>query len=186
MSRPLVLLDVDGVLNAIPYLGLSEAWPDWQSGTAVAGGGTYRITWSPSVVATVLSWADVAEVQWLTTWGHDANVSLRHLLEMPGLPVAGTHDEDPFAAPVEGRSLADVTPAAPDALTGRWWKFDVVRRLVRAEPDRRVVWIDDDLAGQEDVRAWMSASADCLLVAPDPASGLTPEDLAEIDRWLRS
>ncbi len=188
MTRPLVLLDVDGVLNAVPYFGRSEAWADWQVGEAAAAGSRFRITWSPSVVNAVLSWRESADVQWLTTWGHDANASLRHLVGLPELPVAGTHEDaaDPAgAADAEAGAHAAVTPAAPDPLTGRWWKFDVVRRLVQECPDRRIVWIDDDLARQEDIRTWMRRTAQCLLVAPEPSSGLTSAHLDSVAAFLR-
>ena len=184
MSRPLVLVDVDGVLNAVSLLGRSEAWDDWRVGTAEADGRTFRITWSPTVVAAVLGWRDVADVQWLTTWGHAANTSLRHLLELPELPVAGTHDA-PVPPVGDGETHADVAPAAPDPFTGRWWKFDVVRALVRADPERPVVWLDDDLAGQEDIRAWMRREASCLLIAPQPASGLTTAHLDAVEAFLQ-
>ena len=186
-AQPVVLLDVDGVLNAI---GGSRAWADWRHGFATAEGRDFPITWSPSVVAAVRSWRDVADVQWLTTWGSDANVSLRHLLDLPELPVAGTYDDVDGPGIAQGDpnpqagAHASVAPAAPDGLTGRWWKFDVVRRLVRAEPLRRLVWIDDDLAGQREVREWMRREARCLLVAPDPRSGLVPEHLRSVEDFL--
>lgn len=185
MSPPLVLLDVDGVLNA---LDAGPTWPDWQVGEAVAAGRAFRIHWSPSVVSRVLRWTEVAEVQWLTTWGHDANRSLRHLLSMPELPVAGTHEggaDVEAAAPSVARSHADVAPAAPDPLMGRWWKFDVVSRLVRSDPERPLVWIDDDLFGAADMAEWTSAHARSLLVAPDPRSGLDADDLDAVDGFLR-
>ena len=77
-----------------------------------------------------------------------------------------------------------MTPAAPDELTGRWWKFDLVRRVVRGDPSRRVVWVDDDLAGQVEVRAWMEREADGLLVAPSPRTGLSPADVATVEAFL--
>ena len=186
---PLVLLDVDGVLNA---LGPSDdSWHDWERGSAVAAGRTWPVRWSPSVVAAVRSWQDVADVQWLTTWGEDANAGLHALLGLPELPVAGTAQEPAAPEPVQGApatdepALAAVTPAAPDPLSGRWWKFDVVRRLVSAQPERRVVWIDDDLVAVQDVRAWTRAHADCLLVAPDPRTGLVAPQLRSVERFLR-
>ena len=181
MTRPLVLIDVDGVVNA---LGVSLAWDDWRDGHAVADERAFPIRWSPTVVSRVLGWTEVADVQWLTTWGHDANTSLRHLLAMPELTVAGTHTDPDGQQSPEAAAHAQVTPAARDALTGRWWKFDVVRRLVQREPGRPVVWLDDDLAGQRDVHAWMHAHTDCLLVAPDPGSGLTADQLDAIGVFL--
>jgi len=187
--QPLVLLDVDGVLNAVQAWGRSDAWPDWCTGSATADGRSFPITWSPSVVAAVRSWRELAEVQWLTTWGHDANTSLRHLLELPDLPVAGTYDDVDGPAgdrDADGPAHASVAPAAPDRLTGRWWKFDVVRRIVHTGGSRRIVWLDDDLAGQDDVRAWMRQHTSSLLVAPDPRSGLTPAQLEAVEAFLRA
>lgn len=188
---PLVLLDVDGVVNALGR-PLPADWPEWRSGKAAAQGRDYAIAWSPEAVRRVLGWHESgrAEVQWLTTWGHDANRTLRHLLELPELAVAGTFAD--AMAPVGGEpdpgtgSLAAVTPAARDELTGRWWKFDVVRRIVREQPGRRLVWLDDDLAGQDDVRDWVRREADCLPLAPRPASGLAPHDLEVVEAWLGS
>lgn len=190
-ARTLVLVDVDGVLNV---LGIPERGRDWRSGEAVAAGRSWPIRWSPDVVDRIAGWSLVADVQWLTTWGHDANTSLRHLLGLPELSVAATHDAplDPDAARADdegdpgppGPSHAAMTPAAPDALTGRWWKFDAVRRIVHADPDRRLVWLDDDLYGQEEVRAWMRAHATALLIAPDPRTGLVQEQLNAVERWL--
>lgn len=184
-TRPLVLLDVDGVLNAVAA-GRPGAWDDWRTGVATAEGRSFPITWSPSVVRAVRGWREVADVQWLTTWGHDANASLRHLLELPELPVAGTYDEPAGGAPDRaGATHAAVAPAAPDPLTGRWWKFDVVRRLVRTWPGRRIVWIDDDLHAQDDIRQWMRQETSCLLVAPPASSGLTSAHLQSIEEYLR-
>lgn len=193
MSRPLVLLDVDGVLNAIPRFGDLGAWESARTGEADAAGSRFRITWSPAVVEAVRSWREVADVQWLTTWGHDANLSLRHLVGLPELAVAGTYDDQAGSAGLEGipdsdarpGAHADVAPAARDPLTGRWWKFDVVRLLVRAEPRRRIAWLDDDLAGQDDIRGWMRREVPCLLVAPEPAYGLTAAHLDSVDTFLR-
>lgn len=188
--RPLLLLDVDGVLNAVTALPDPAVWPDWRQGRATAAGRSWPISWSPSVVAAVLGWRELADVQWLTTWGHDANGELRDLLGLPELPVAGTHADADFPPqagepdPVLQGSLAAVTPAAPDELTRRWWKFDLVRRIVRGAPDRPLVWVDDDLSGQADVRAWMERESRCLLVAPSPRTGLSPQDLAEVEAFL--
>ncbi len=179
---PLVLLDVDGVLNALGPAG--EGWPDWRTGTAPALGRSWPVRWSPSVVDRVLSWRQVADVQWLTTWGYDANSGLNALVGLPELPVAGTPDGGGAPTAAAGAALADVTPAAPDRLTGAWWKFDVVRAIVRAQPGRRLVWLDDDLRAAEVVRDWAAAHAEALLVGPDPREGLAAADLDAVDRFL--
>ena len=120
---PLVLLDVDGVLNV---LGDESHWEVLVSGWATTEGRSFPITWSPEVVQTLNAWiAAGVEVQWLTTWGHDANHSLRHLLGLPELEVAGTYDERWHGTreQTEATSHAQVAPAAPDPLTGEWWNI---------------------------------------------------------------
>ena len=98
VTPPLLLLDVDGVLNALGDDGqLKAAGGDWRQGWATADGTRWPITWSPAVVARLAAWHDQGrlELQWLTTWGHDANDELRDLLGLPRLAVAGTYqDED--------------------------------------------------------------------------------------------
>jgi hypothetical protein len=183
-ARPLVLLDVDGVLN---LLG-DDAPGGWEvvcSGWATAEGTSYPITWAPEVLDAVRGWiADGVEVQWLTTWGHDANTSLRHLLDLPELPVAGTYGSPP-AAESGGRAHADVAPAAPDPLTGQWWKYDVVQRILDEQPERTLIWIDDELRHDDRFRRWADEHPRVHAIGPQALLGLTAQDLATIAELLR-
>ena len=61
----------------------------------------------------------------------------------------------------------------------------LLRRIVREQPDRRIVWVDDDLAGEVEIQDWVRGAADCLLVVPHPTSGLTEDDLVAIEAYLR-
>ena len=55
-----------------------------------------------------------------------------------------------------------------------WWKLAAARAVAEAEPGRRIVWIDDDLAEQaEDTSEWLAANGQVLVVAPDLVTGLT-------------
>jgi len=185
-DTPVLLLDVDGVLNALaPVPAVRGGWDDWRHGSATAEGSRWPITWSPQVVATLRSWHEhrQVELRWLTTWGHDANDELRRLLELPALAVAGTyHDAGaPSGSADVGVAHASTAPAAPDPLSGRWWKYDVVVRLLRVEPDRRFVWVDDDLDryGGVFVR-WAGMQPSIAPIVPDPRRGLTAADLEAI------
>ncbi len=127
------------MLNALSDFGEHEVvWPEWRRGRAVADGTSWPILWTPAVVNRLRAWHDSghAEIQWLTTWGHDANGELRALLGLLELVVAGTYqDEDDAGAGTEaGTSHASVAPSAPDPLSGHWWKYDVVRRLLAHSP----------------------------------------------------
>lgn len=195
MRTPVVLLDVDGVLNALGRPD-ERVHPAWRSGSATAMGRQWPITWAPAVVDRIAGWVrdGRADVRWLTTWGHDANTSLRHLLGLPELPVAGTHNDAPPrgstggsgaslagstpSAPGTGPSLAGDTPSAP-APEG-WWKADVVAALLESDPGRTLVWIDDELAQGSEFTRWALARG-VLPVGPAPATGLTDDDLAAVE-----
>jgi len=66
-----------------------------------------------------------------------------------------------------------------------WWKLVAAREVAEAEPDRRIVWIDDDLALQAaETGEWLAANSHVLVVAPDLFVGLTHQQLDEIEAWL--
>ena len=178
---PLLLLDVDGVLNALAG-GDPQVWPEWRAGRATADGRAWPIRWAPAVVDRLRGWHEQGrvELQWLTTWGHDANLELRVLLDLPALEVAGTHDEEPSAGSPEHEGAvahAAVAPAAPDELTGRWWKHDVVRRLRRAQPERGLLWVDDELHDRRSPYVAWAERHGVVALGPHPLTGLTPADL---------
>jgi hypothetical protein len=187
---PLVLLDVDGVLNAVTPQGDPAIWPDWQYGQARAGGRRWPIAWSPTVTGTIRRWhaAGLADVRWLTTWRTEANRELRRLLELPELPVVDGNHEVPVAVPTaDGGATTHAEFAGADAaslLTGRWWKFDLVLDLVRAAPARPFVWLDDDLASEGRVQEWLAAHTTSLALAPRPDRGLTADLLRTAEQWL--
>jgi hypothetical protein len=167
-SPPILLLDVDGVLNAVT-LDLPEGW---QRG--IYNG--FVLSWDPTVTARLraLHESGRVELQWLTTWTVNAD---KLLAEPMGLPRGlRTHDRD------------DVLPTGFEGelrgISG-WWKLAVARVVAEAEPDRRIVWIDDDLAQQaEDTSEWLAANGQVLAVAPDLFTGLTHDELDRVEMWL--
>jgi hypothetical protein len=57
--------------------------------------------------------------------------------------------------------------------------------VAEAEPGRRIVWIDDDLADQAaDTSEWLAANGQVLVVAPDFVMGLTHAELDRVEAWL--
>ena len=165
---PILLLDVDGVLNAASL----DLPADWARGTFNG----FVLQWDPTITARLrrLHESGRVEIQWLTTWTTDAD---RLLAEPMGLPRG-----------LRTHARAD---AAPTGFAGRlrgsagWWKLAVAREVAEAEPDRRIVWIDDDLALQAaDTGEWLAAHPHVLVVAPELRRGLTHEELDAVEAWL--
>jgi hypothetical protein len=151
----------------------------------------------------------LAEVCWLTTWGHAVNDDLRVVLGLPELPVAGTFEEGADDGPVPAEEPAEERVEQPaeqsaeqsaqqpesharlggratavDPLTGVWWKLDVVRLIHAVDPARRIVWTDDDLRLYPEALEWFRANARGLCLAPDETVGLTREHLAAVRDYL--
>lgn len=81
-TLPLIWLDVDGVINAT--LGgwelFKKEYPDAKQVTCVADFMERSILYSPTVVAAINRWADLAEIRWHTHWGSRARYHLAPLL----------------------------------------------------------------------------------------------------------
>lgn len=119
-------------------------------------------TWSPSMTERLGSLA--AQRCWLTTWGDRAN---RYL------------------CPVIGWTPQVEIKREPEFF---WWKLEA---LVREHPvDEPFVWVDDDLDEYRANGAGLVESSiehlapRHLLVSPDPYLGITPDQMAEIERFI--
>jgi len=180
--RPLWMLDVDGVLNAVARRPDRGVWRDWRHGRATADGVEWPIWFSPTVTGTVarLHESGVVEVRWLTTWGVHANGELRELLGVPELEVAGEppHVSGDHGAGSHGEAVAR---EEPEDGTAPWWKLEAVQRTLLDEPERPLIWTDDDLGGERDAVSWVERHVPRrLLVSPRPDVGLTPRQLRAI------
>jgi hypothetical protein len=150
------------------------------------------ITWAPAVVERLRGWHEhgLVEIQWLTTWGDDANDELRQLLGLPRFAVAGTYTEfdlEGATADIEADAHAAVALSAPDPLSGYWWKYDVVRRVLDEHPGRPVIWADDELHHEfGPFRRWAQEHPDLLPVGPDPLRGLVLDDLDRIQTFIQT
>jgi len=161
--RPLVLLDFDGVLNAIsgPSPPAPSCWSDWT--TCHEDG--FRLWFSRSAAAAV---AELGEVHWLTTWNEDnkANTLLCPRLGIGPFPVA--------AAP----------PVYPER--DELWKPRAVVAALRT--GRPVIWLDDDstfLTGQWGlIDQDFSAAGNLFRCAPDSYIGLTDADIQSAQTWV--
>ncbi|MGY1709064.1 HAD domain-containing protein [Geodermatophilus sp. SYSU D00758] len=165
---PILLLDVDGVLNAVA----PELPAGWRRGRFNG----YVLSWDPTVTARLREWHDAArvEIQWLTTWAGDAD---RLLAEPMGLPRGLRVHARPGVGPT---GFAGSVSSASG-----WWKLDMARAVAEEHPDRRIVWIDDDLAYEAaGTGDWLAANPHVLVVAPDVFAGLTHEHLDAVEEWL--
>jgi len=154
-SKPLLLVDVDGVLSVFGFdpgapppgkPAVVDGIPHWLS--AAAARNLVRLTTD-------------FECVWCTGWEDRANDHLPHLLELPG----------PFPY---------LELARPG--TERHWKLDAIDAY--AGPDRALAWIDDALDERCEQWA-QERPGPTLLVPTDPAVGLDDDHVEGLLAWAR-
>ena len=154
-DRPLLLVDVDGVIS---LFGRDVDIGDCVP--ALVEGIPHVLSRGAAAALTRL--VPHFECVWCTGWEDRAGSHLPHLLDLPG----------------GWRHIAFSDPPEDAA----HWKLRAIDAF--AGPDRALAWIDD--AHDEHCRAWAAARpGPTLLATTEPATGLTAEQAAEIERWRR-
>jgi hypothetical protein len=155
MDRPLLLIDVDGVIS---LFGFDTAAPPAGRFQLVDGIAHYL---SATAGGHLLELSETFELAWCTGWEDRANDYLPLALGLPGgLPVV-TFDD--LARPA-----------------GAHWKLAGIERF--AGPSRPLAWIDD--AHDDGCRAWARARpAPTLLVETQPAVGITDKHVEQLLAW---
>jgi hypothetical protein len=177
--RPVIAIDIDGVLNAlcdgprftvheltIPALTVKSPF--------FAGRGERDVTIRARVDAAVIAWVnDLAtrfDVVWATSWENAANTVFAPAVGLGQYQVAVSSAENPprFGHVVNGDLAA--------------WKSTVLAGRYHRRP---LVWIDD-MAAPHRHHIWRHPDDDehTLVVVPDPDIGLGPADIAEVETFL--
>jgi hypothetical protein len=157
-SRPILLIDVDGVIS---LFGFDPSRPPAGRFQLVDGLAHFL---SATAGACLLELTDAFELVWCTGWETRANDHLPFALGLPGpLPLVSF---DRFDRPAAAHwKLAGIDAYAGSA--------------------RPLAWVDD--AHDQRCSAWARGrSAPTLLLATEPAVGLTDDHVRELLAWARS
>jgi hypothetical protein len=159
MYRPILLLDVDGVIS---LFGFDHRRPP--AGHYALVDGTMHFL-SATAAALIDELARGFELVWCTGWEERAD---EHLPAQLGLP----------------RGLAHLTFAtAVTTAVPRHWKLDAIDAF--AGPGRPLAWIDD--AHDDSCREWAADRAGpTLLIVTEPAIGITPAHVRGLGDWAAS
>jgi hypothetical protein len=186
-SRPLLLVDIDGVIS---LFGVQTGAPGAPLGTdrSALDGSFHSIEGIPhflssTAAAHLLSLAEQFELVWASGWEERANEHLPHLLGLPGsLPFLR------FARPamggetgVAGRTGDGQAPAGPQATLAHW-KLESVDAFAGERP---LAWIDD--AFNSACHEWAASRPWATLLVPtDPERGLTSKEAQLLEAWARA
>ena len=156
MNRPLLLVDIDGVIS---LFGFDHG--RLPEGRFVAVDGIPHFL-STDAADQLRALSGEFELVWCSGWEEKAD---EHLPLALGLPAGWAH------LSFEGDGNGE----------GRHWKLASIDRYAGK---RALAWVDD--AHDDSCHAWAAArSAPTLLVTTDPAQGLTQAHTATLTAWAR-
>ena len=160
MSRPLLLVDVDGVISLFGFPAHARPAGRFEMVDGIAH------LLSASAGEHLLRLSDAYEPVWCTGWEEKANDYLPHALGLDG----------PWPY------LSFERAAGPGRTTQGHWKLDAIDAWCGAGP---LAWVDD--AHGTACEAWAARRADggapTLLVTTEPAVGMTSAHVDELLAW---
>ena len=159
-DRPLILVDVDGVLNVITSAKERRRLcyhESWRQKRVELPAGAFRLFWNPETGPLLRNLAadTGAELAWGTTWEEYANLVVGPLVGLPELPVCPVAD-----FPHKAHGIVPWTAGRP------------------------FVWFDDEPDATE-VTARLAGAQPHLVVPVDESEGLTERHIAAAREWLR-
>lgn len=179
-EKPVWLLDVDGVINALVRRGdYPMTWPEesWRLIEIQHGFKIYPIQYSTEVIDFINKMSGRVEIRWHTTWQ-------RHAIHL------GTE---------VGLELFSVQPSPEfDGFPGLgWWKLQAAVRVARDE-GRVLIWTDDDLNSHHAHQFWSELDDEddfspperyiddprALLIRPMGETGLRKENFDAIEAFV--
>lgn len=175
MSKPVWLLDLDGVVNACPRLPdpPPACWPADQWIQAEVKNGHSDVAWPILAARPVLHFIAAvhavgqAEVRWHSTWQEEANL-VSDALGLPHFEAEPAPEYERWNKSARG-----------------WWKVPAVQRA-SARTGGNLIWTDDEAAYPKLERKDRLAlrNAGVLIVAPSASMGLTQGNLDKITFYL--
>ena len=165
MTKPLLLIDVDGPLN--PYAAKRERRPQGYATHRMRPGGWFetkplRVWLNPAHGGELLALAEAYELVWATTWKGEANDWIAPHLGLPELP------------------FIDWPRMHGKAPRGTFWKTQYILEYAEGRP---FAWVDDDITSYDHEYVEQNHLAAALLLHVDPRLGLLRPDFDALAEW---
>lgn len=179
-TKPVCLLDIDGVINSLLRQPPTQGWPKgaWLTAMYESNTNEFPLLWAVPVVEylTDLHRQDRVEFRWHTTWQEEAPA----FGKIVGLPEFAVQDA-PEARANQGLFIKQQILAHKP----HWWKYPAAERVL-TEENRPLIWIDDDIELKlfPKYRQALGALGRACLVSPDGQTGLLSRHMRKIEEFL--
>ncbi|MFE6714576.1 HAD domain-containing protein [Streptomyces sp. NPDC057695] len=165
MTKPLLLIDVDGPLN--PYAAQRERRPEGYTTHRMRPDGWFetkplRVWLNSAHGEELLALAEAYEPVWATTWKDEANHWIGPHLGLPALP------------------FIDWPVMHGRAPRGTFWKTQYILEYAAGRP---FAWVDDDITRYDREFVEQNHLAAALLLHVDPRFGLLRPDFDALADW---
>ena len=179
--KPVLLLDIDGVVNATSRELPRHVWPTlaWGQHTYTTPQGvTFELLWSRPAVEYLgsLHTSGRVEIRWHSTW-QESSLEFARIVGLPEFEVASAPE---FLANGPLFAKQQILAGKPT-----WWKFPAAERVL-VEEGRPLIWIDDDLFWHvpRKQRSYLGDLGRVLLLCPDSQTGLIRKHMRSIEETL--
>jgi hypothetical protein len=160
-SKPLLMVDIDGVISLFAAPGASWADRRPSEGSFHSIDGIPHFL-SSTAAAHLLALSTSFELVWASGWEEKAEEYLPHLLDLP-------------------RGLVFLRFERSVGRSNAHWKLDAIEAHAAG---RALAWVDDAL--DDECRTWaLGRAAPTLLVQTEPEHGLTASETQHLEAWAR-
>lgn len=165
-----ILLDIDGVINAIypsqAHKELSDLSGEWKDSYI----NNFWFNWNTEVIDYINTLLEDHHLVVLSTWRTSAIEDV--------FPVVGLNVPEDYVV-----LDPDTDPTSfSDPEKSGWWKKDHAEKFIKDHPNDSFVWIDDDHVNViVDTSDW---SDKLLIVAPNDRTGVSLSDMRRINEFL--
>ena len=180
MTKPLLLLDIDGPLN--PWAANPNRRPEGYTTHRLDPVDQHGEKWTsifrkplrvwlkPDHGPQLLALADRFELVWASTWGPEANRLIGPAIGLPELPYVN------FWADSKD-------PGKPERVNGVYWKTPLLLAYAAGRP---FAWVDDEVAAADREYVVEHHKAPALLHHVSPRLGLLETDFEALAAWAAS
>jgi HAD domain in Swiss Army Knife RNA repair proteins len=170
MHKPLLLVDIDGVLSLFGFPAHDPPEGSWHSIDGIPH------FLSATAARNLLALVSLFELVWCSGWEEKADEYLPYLLGLP----RGLHHLSFERGAGPTRAAGSTGGTAAGSLHGHW-KLAAIDAYAGPRP---LAWVDDCIDGA--CHAWAAGrAAPTLLVQTTPARGLTEREAAQLRTWPR-